>query len=265
MLIMSVIALRNKKNKNAENFETPQKEQKEQKILVISYENTDNENANKLRLMLEKRNFPHIFIGKGDTWVGFGTKIHAYAESIKDIDDETFVVLVDSRDVLVNGTPSELVERLKEFDEKHENKLIVGAERGCCVQSTTEDMRKWVEEQQVDKENPFRHLNSGLVAGRAKVFKRIYPYGMGKKEDDQTHLIKWWMNHPEDIVLDYDQKIFSNAHIWDNNMKMGCPYTLDSPATNKKKPIFLQTPGKYWECYNKLYERSKDLKDWFIE
>ena len=65
-----------------------------------------------------------------------------------------------------------------------------------------------------------------MIAGKAKVFKKIYPFNMRKTDDDQTGLIKWWQDHPDDIELDYDELLFSNANFWNKDHEKGCPYKI---------------------------------------
>jgi hypothetical protein len=232
------------------------------KHLIIVYENTNHPNAKKLKDMLKARGFNFVFIGKGDTWKGFGTKIHKYTNYLRDhkeIEDDMYIVTLDARDVIINGTPSEFYKAISNFPK---NKLIVGGERGCCAPTTKPEMKKWQEEKNSQNNgNKYHYLNSGLIAGTAKVFRRIYPFNMDVSDDDQARLIDWWYSHPNDIQLDHEQTIFSNAHAWDSDFQLGCPYTIQK---GKNKPIFIQTPAKYWKCYDKLYEKSKDNIDWFV-
>lgn len=85
---------------------------------------------------------------------------------------------------------------------------------------------------------------------------------MDLHDDDQTEMTKWWFNNNLDkIILDYEQVLFTNAFVWgyENNLG-GCPYERDENYNNQfvlKKtkicPFFIQTPAKYWFCYNYLY------------
>lgn len=123
-------------------------------------------------------------------------------------------IIIDARDVLVNGTPSEF---LKWF--KPSSSLFVSAEFGCCADSVpniTESEKQWMESR---TDNPNRYLNSGMIAGLVSSFHKTYPFEMLKvDEDDQNPIMqkKYWMKHPDDIVLDYEETLFSNA-TWSPN------------------------------------------------
>ena len=90
-------------------------------MLVIVYENTKHPNAEKLKDLLDKRGFPFVFIGFGDNWEGFGTKTHAITNYINDpssnINDDTYIICLDSRDVICNGNVTDTLNILKKFDE----------------------------------------------------------------------------------------------------------------------------------------------------
>tara|TARA_A100001015_G_C15009892_1_gene722513 strand:- start:389 stop:1918 length:1530 start_codon:yes stop_codon:yes gene_type:complete len=234
-------------------------------LLVIVYENTLHPNSLKLKSLLIKREFPFKFIGLGDEWKGFGTKTHAIInylnENKESIDDNMYIICLDSRDVIVNQNVDYTIKCLKQFDD---NKLIISSERGCCVPTTTLNMRKYVESKNINNYD-HQYLNAGMIAGKAKVFRKIYPFNIKESDDDQTGLIKWWQNHPNDIILDYKQILFSNAFGWENEeFETACPYVLKNNNCNKK-PCFIQTPAKFWKCYDKLYKESKHLKTWYIK
>ncbi len=232
-------------------------------LLVIVYENTKHPNAEKLKDLLDKRGFPFVFIGLGDNWEGFGTKTHGITNYINDpssnIDDDTYIICLDSRDVICNGNVTDTLNILKKFDE---NKLIISTEKGCCVPSTTVSMRSYMEERASKKNLENKYLNAGMIAGKAKVFKKIYPFNMRKTDDDQTGLIKWWQDHPDDIELDYDELLFSNANFWNKDHEKGCPYKISKKLPNERIPQFIQTPAKFWKCYDNLYSKSKYFVTW---
>lgn len=116
----------------------------------------------------------------------------------------------------------------------------------------TADDRRWIESH---TDNPNRYLNSGMVAGLVSTFQRVYPFGMTKAgEDDQNAMTRYWKDNPEDIMLDYDEKLFSNA-TWSPNSN---GYTLGNRQWISKSfggsPIFIQTQAKNWWCYKKLLD-----------
>lgn len=223
--------------------------QSQRKIHLITYENTEHKNLRHLCESARHFGWPTVTVlGKGEKWTGFGTKIFAYTKYLKTLPGDDIAVVIDARDVLVNGTPSQFLESFKPS-----TSLLVSAEFGCCAEGIpkiTEDDQKWMESQ---TDNPNRYLNSGMVAGLVSSFQKTYPFGMLKlEEDDQNAMVHYWMKHPDDIALDYDETLFSNA-TWSPNAK---GYDFGDgrwiSKSSRKSPIFIQTQAKNWECYKKL-------------
>lgn len=227
------------------------------KIHLITYENTKHKNLDYLRRSARHFGWPTVTVlGTGDEWAGFGTKIFAYTNYLQTLPGDDIAVVIDARDVLINGTPSQFLELFKPS-----TSLCVSAEFGCCAEGVphiTENERKWMESH---TDNPNRYLNSGMIAGLVSSFQHTYPFGMLKlEEDDQNAMVHYWMKHPDHIVLDYDETLFSNA-TWSPNSET---YTLgDGRWISKhsgKSPIFIQTQAKNWECYNKLVKLHVEYK-----
>jgi hypothetical protein len=219
------------------------------KVHLITYENTDHKHLKHLRRSARHFGWPEVTVlGKDEEWLGFGTKIFAYTKYLKTLPGTDVAIIIDARDVLVNGTPSEF---LKWFNPS--SSLFVSAEYGCCaegVPNITETEKQWMESR---TDNPNRYLNSGMIAGLVSSFQKIYPFGMLKvDEDDQNAMVHYWMKHPDDIVLDYDEILFSNA-TWSPNSES---YAFGNgrwiSKSSKKPPIFIQTQAKNWDCYKKL-------------
>ena len=219
------------------------------KLHIVTYENTNHNHLKHLKRSAQFFGWPEItVIGAGETWEGFGTKIFAYTDYLKTLPGDDIVVLIDARDVLINGTPAQFLERFTPA-----RVLIVSAEFGCCSEGDpviTADDRRWIESY---TDNPNRYLNSGMVAGLVSSFQRVYPFGMTKAgEDDQNAMTRYWKDNPEDIILDYDERLFSNA-TWSPNSN---GYTLGNGQWISKSsggsPIFIQTQAKNWGCYTKL-------------
>lgn len=216
---------------------------------MITYENTEHENLEHLRKSARHFGWPAVTVlGKGEEWKGFGTKIFAYTEYLKTLPGDDIAVVVDARDVLVNGTPTQFLEVFKPL-----TSLLVSAEFGCCAAGNptiTENERKWMESH-TDKPN--RYLNTGMIAGLVSSFQKTYPFGMlFPGEDDQNAMVHYWIKHPDEIVLDYDETLFSNA-TWSPNSES---YALGDGRWSSKfsgtSPIFIQTQAKNWDCYKKL-------------
>lgn len=219
---------------------------------LITYENQNHPKLASLRRTAEIYGWPTLTVlGDGDKWRGFATKTFAYFAYLKELPADDIAVVVDARDVLVNGTVAQFMQA---FQDVPEDTLLVSAEFGCCAHGTPEisaETRAWVES--LSPENKNRYLNAGMVAGRVGTFQRIYPYGMTRyDEDDQNAMTNYWRDHPRDIVLDYDENIFSNSN-WSPNED---GYALGRNQWTSKhtgsSPVFIQTQAKAWKCYKKV-------------
>ena len=244
------------------------------KVLILSYEN-DKLNQNKIYLedKLKKYEYEYKFLGEGEEWNGFGTKIKSYQEYIKKntkLNDEDILVLIDSRDIYVNRSSKELIEEFKNYYEKNGGdldknlKLIFSSEIACCTPGIYENDKDKMKFNYLNRnynlEKKNFYLNSGMCIGYVKAFKRIYlNIEMNKEDDDQTKITKYWLNdHSNNIILDYENKLLSNAHVWGNEKNLdGCKYSKKNDnfilTDFNESPFFIQTPAKYWKCYKYLY------------
>jgi len=244
-------------------------------VIVVSYENEDkNDHKKLLDDLLTKYDYVHEFVGSGEIWRGFGNKIKRYQNYIKNsnLNDDDILILIDSRDIYVNRISDDIIEIFKNYytenggDLDANLKLVFSSESACCTTGVTEDMKMEMEKiaLHVDKDgmedNDRYHLNSGMCIGYVKAFKKIFlDIDMDYTDDDQTEITRYWMDHQDSIILDYNELFFSNAHIWGNeNTLGGCPYLKKDDHFVIKdrniRPFFIQTPAKYWKCYNYLYD-----------
>jgi hypothetical protein len=234
--------------------------------------------------MLTKNGFEYVILGQGDEWYGFGTKIIKCLEYYKKLGPERIIIQLDARDVLVNQNYAYFSELLRNFNSIISDKLIVSTEIGCCVypmiisNSFFEDKtfsrnsrayhsfglpfyrNKWISMFDDANESRANKLNAGMILGRVKNFVKVYELlGIDKYEDDQA-LLSDLLFKTNYIYLDYDNIFFANSYssmINGNNggndncfeEKDGKWYNPDTGSV----PVFIQTPGKNWTCYDKLY------------
>jgi hypothetical protein len=248
------------------------------KVLILSYENEiNNEHKEYLEDKLKYYGYDYIFLGAGEKWQGFGTKIKAYQNYIKntDLNDDDILVIIDSRDIYVNRNSNELIEEFEKIYEKQGGdlnknlKLLFSSEIACCTpgisQESKEKMKNIALKHKNMKETDGNyHLNSGMCIGYVKAFKEYYlKFNIEYDDDDQTKITNYWLyNYLENIILDYDQLIFSNSHsFFHNGTLSGCFYEKDNSndkfviKNTNTYPFFIQTPAKYWICYNYLYNK----------
>jgi len=79
--------------------------------------------------------------GTGNDWKGWGSKAKHVTSSLKAVDPERVVAIIDSRDVLLNNfdekSLSSFVENFESLTKGKENAIVVGAESQCCVSALT--------------------------------------------------------------------------------------------------------------------------------
>ena len=254
-----------------ENFESG-------KVFVLSYENElNNDHKKLLEDKLKYYGYDYKFLGEGDEWKGFGTKIKAYQNFIRNtnLKDNDILIILDSRDIYVNRNSNEIGKVFEDLYKKRGGdldknlKLVISSEIGCCTPGISEvnknKMKNIALEYPKMKQNDGNYyLNSGMVIGYVKAFKELYlNFNIDFTDDDQTKMTIFWLdNNLDKIILDYDQVLFSNAYQSGNYENLnGCFYEKKESHNNEfmikdtiNFPFFIQTPGKYWKCYNYLYD-----------
>lgn len=244
-------------------------------VIVLMYENTDHPFIPIYVSLLQSKGYLPIRLGQGETWQGFGTKILSYQNYFRKVQlsDDQIVVISDARDVFVNQSKDLFLNKFLQINKQFPNQLIFSTERGCCTHPTENAWKISMEQRHtiwkmnntVNHENDFKYLNSGLIVGKVKDFRKIYnSVVINEYEDDQSQFVKYFVDFPRTIYLDYEQLLFSNAHIWDED-NLGCFYTYDKDKLQFKNtltstyPSFIQTPAKFWNCYNRLYHTKEEL------
>lgn len=254
-----------------ENFESA-------KVFVLSYENElNNDHKKLLEDKLKYYDYDYKFLGEGDEWKGFGTKIKAYQNFIRNtsLKDNDILIILDSRDIYVNRNSNEIDKVFEDLYKKRGGdldknlKLVFSSEIACCTSGISEvnknKMKNIALEYPKMKPNDKNYyLNSGMVIGYVKAFKELYlKFNIDFTDDDQTEITNFWLdNNLDKIILDYDQVLFSNSYQSGNYDNLnGCFYEKKESHNNEfmvkdtnTSPFFIQTPGKYWNCYNYLYD-----------
>jgi hypothetical protein len=108
------------------------------------------------------------------------------------------------------------------------------------------------------------YLNAGLMIGTAKDLLHVIELaGIGKDEDDQAVLTDFMYLNPALVLLDYGQNLFGNNRGGLGGMDAGtCVFGFQGDDRNRlvhsktgSTPLFLHSPGKYFECQDDLAVR----------
>ncbi|MBP6217380.1 MAG: RICIN domain-containing protein [Oligoflexales bacterium] len=254
-------------------------------------------NLEKLKTTLKRWDWDFEVIGQGMKYEGFGTKFVEYEKHLKKLEKQKIVVLIDSRDIFANGSPEQFIGdylRLSYWNGKH--RIVMSTEKACCVRPmelhkpgdfVQDGSRKaravevgngnfsdeWTSAMKSLKKREgydgnklqFNNLNSGMITGYVEDLLKMFEYLQTEvQEDDQALATEYMLKFPDRILLDYNNLLFTNAHAWGDFSGLGgCFFTWLKKANrfeNKEsltRPFFIQTPAKYWTCYDHLYKLLK--------
>lgn len=249
------------------------------KPLVVIYE-TDhhNENLQKLKFLLTKNNFKYVILGQGEKWKGFGTKILSCLRYYRNLNKEQIVIQLDARDVIVNGSYEYLLKLINKYKEIVDSKLIISTEKDVLImpafafppgsfidknlnriRSTYDEtlqihhQYKWNNEFDKMNKTNLNKLNAGMIMGKVKNFIKVYEIlKINEKEDDQILLSELYFIRSDLIHLDLKNDFFSNICFYQDCSIDGDKYRNKETDT---EPVFIQTPGKNWLCYDKIFEK----------
>jgi uncharacterized protein YlzI (FlbEa/FlbD family) len=248
-------------------------------FIAITYENDASEkNTNNLLRMFEKNGYNYKVLGNGEKWDGWYGRLNAYNNYIKTLDPETYILLCDGRDVIVNENYTIFINKAINT---YEDRIIIGTERQCCTETKDDVYRaknikkgenlkeiykQYMKEKALQKSNKdFYYLNFGMMFGKASDFINLFKLmDIKPGNDDQSLAYKLYYENSELFSPDYNQELLSNA---DSNwgifyLKDKCffkwnGHNWDNYITNTT-PSIIQIPGKRWNCYNKLLNKLQN-------
>ena len=103
-------------------------------FLVLSYDtDASDKHLNNFIKMLEKNNFEYKITGNGEEWESWYGRSISYINYLKKLNPETYVLLCDARDVLINEPYPVFIEKALNLRRQNNNKIIIGTETGCCT------------------------------------------------------------------------------------------------------------------------------------
>ncbi len=251
-------------------------------FLAVTYETDSNDvQVNNLKRMFKKNGYNYKVLGNGEKWNSWYGRALSYIKFLKSIDPNTYILLCDGRDVVINQNFQKFYTKALFIRNKYGNKIIVGTEEGCCTGNNDPVYRS----SKINKNNdPFPiymnfmkskatsslpYLNFGMLYGKASELLNMFNLlNIKKGEDDQALLYKVYYDHPELFYLDFSQDLFSNASHNQNKYSYTpinksneelCFFKWNGNEFQNTKtnsfPSIIQTPGKNWHCYRMLAEK----------
>jgi len=289
LLVISIIIYSLYNNKNNFNF-TKSSFNNKIDFMVVSYEtDKDDIHVDNLTRMLQKNNYNYKVLGNGEKWRSWYGRALAYEKYLDQLPPDTYVLLCDGRDVLINEDSNTFISKAISMRSKYGNKIIVGTEPTCCVgnldsvykasnieENNIDFVINYMKQQEDNAKsknvtNKFYYINFGLLFGTAKELSQLFKLiNVRENLDDQALTHKIFYENPDLLFLDHNHELFSNAShfqgkearvtddTYNNNM---CYFFWDN-YNNKFKntitntyPSIIQTPGKNWDCYKMLAKK----------
>lgn len=181
--------------------------------LLISYDNAPTDTTNLFRKTLDSNKWDYKILGEGEKWEGFMTKINAYNNFLKTIDDNRIVIISDARDVVCLRGPKAFTKGFESFNRD----MVVSMEIFCggyydvpadfrCVQC--KPLTEYWKYYSITSLPIRKYVNSGLMAGKASALKHCLSWIIDNKfTDDQLGLGNYMITFPERVAADIDASL----------------------------------------------------------
>lgn len=143
-------------------------------------------------------------LGLDQPYPGNGQKLVLLKEFVKPYPDDDIVLLVDAFDVLILASPETLVEKFLAM----ETQCVIGAEKICYPFGH-------LKERFPPSPTRFKYLNSGTIMGYAGYLKKMLNAlePINPKKSDQGQVTLYYLEHQDEIVLDYLGNLFLTLHL----------------------------------------------------
>lgn len=208
-----------------------------------------------------------VNLGKNRCYLGHGTKIVLLIEYLKTLDPGEIVVFTDAYDVLYVRDPGDLEVTFSAFD----HPLVFSAEQNfayadydASLERKLTRFRYWLKYPR--GKLPFtryRFLHAGCFIGHAGHTLRV----LGQLDVDETHMCDQTVLHehflqsPNDMVLDYAHRIFTNTAGRDG--LEGLDFSIVGMGVRNNNtmtfPYIIHFPGRNLVGYNKIVEQLPHL------
>ena len=245
-------------------------------FVTLVYETDLRSTTLNLVQMLHYHSYPYKILGIGDKWEGWFGRYLAHSTYIDTLPDDTFVLMLDGRDTVINLNYVEFRRRAVRMLKSKGTTVCFGAEVNlfmgflfpltCTPESskkvpvrvvptsylntnenefTTYDQLLRFLRSRVDSKGMFP--NYGMCFGTAAGLKQLFrDMALCPGEDDQGIAIKLWYETQSYISIDFDNEIFENVL-----ETQGHPLRWDWNARafrNQKNtiPPILHFPGLLW-------------------
>jgi hypothetical protein len=183
-------------------------------------------------------------LGMGEEWKGYNWKFKKMINYLTNLSDDKIVCFVDGYDVISCRDLTELADEFIKLKNKYKCKIVVGCDEYGFIG------KKIVAHISFGKCDN-QYLNSGTYIGYVKdlkdIISKIYQINPSDSADDQVLMIQYYNEHPGEIHIDYECKLFLTlmyplievdyftSVIINNNKLLAVDY--------KSMPFFIHAPG----------------------
>lgn len=244
------------------------REERKDKPIVVSYDNNPTVQTEFYMSTLKSHGWDSVFIGKGEQWDGFITRIRAYAKFIQTLDDTQVVVLTDARDVICVRNSDAFLEGFREY----KRDIVVSMELLCGGAFDVSDDYKNVQCVPLThywKTNGIRppnrkFINAGLIAGTGKGLKEMYKWILdGGYTDDQYAIGSYMNTFPDRVAADTEAALLHTTNFGVNaGIQSIHVQKQDSPTLAElygRGAFFLHIPGLTGTGQSVIYDTVRTI------
>ncbi|NRG19078.1 hypothetical protein HPQ64_15410 [Rhizobiales bacterium] len=159
----------------------------------------------RLRRSCRYHGIPLEVIGEGRPYPGHGAKIAYVIEYLSAQEPDEIVMFVDGYDVVFLAGAEEIERKFDAFG----HPLVFSTEQNCNVNGGFfSRFPVWL--RYPKGKRPYRFINSGSYIGRAGYMREfLQRIDATQAASDQTVINRYYVKHPSELALDYDQEIFT--------------------------------------------------------
>ena len=179
-------------------------------------------------------------LGMGEEWKGYNWRFRKMIDYLSNLSDDTIVCIIDGYDVISCRDLRELADEFIKIKNKYKCKIVVG----CDDYGFT---GKKIFTNLFFRKCGNHYLNAGTYIGYVKdlknIISKIYEINPSDSADDQVLMIQYSNEHPGEIHIDHECKLFlvlfyplMNVDVKVDNNKV---YTNDY----KSMPFFIHAPA----------------------
>ena len=225
-------------------------------LVAITYATHDNYHLHRLLQSAAHWEMEVRVLGMGETWRGFLQKLEALRRFLAGLPGDRICLFTDGYDTVYLQPGTVIEAQFKKIDRP----VVFSAEMSFHAPGN---------ETIVDRYPPsptiYRYLNSGGFIGYAAPLNQILARILAdpQTEDDQSLLSRYFLDHPDEIALDYRAELFVNTSNRQYDEDLECREGRLYNRQTGTWPCILHTPGGYYgvlEFYSRKLPFSRAIQ-----